>query len=328
MQFNTDLEGPITLNDNAFEICAQYLEDGGRFFKLVSKYDDVLADIIKRENYKAGNTLKLILPFLKAFGLTNREMEDFSRKNLQFIKGAKDTLSKIKAEMPTFIISTSYGPYVRAVCEALDFPPECAYFTAVDLDAIKISETEKSKLKGLYQKIISMPSIEVSPDASVSVEDLSKQDQQTIKVLDEIFEEISNMEFGHLFQVNPIGGKEKVKAIFDSLKKTGNDFSELIYVGDSITDMEALKVVRAKGGLAVSFNGNSYALREAELACISETAHPLYSIAKAFRRGKEEVLCLETLKGAKITTKIDEDLIKESEDMRKVVRGERVGKLG
>ena len=68
--FVTDCEGPISKNDNAFEFASSFVPDGGIFFALVSKYDDVLADAIKKPNYKAGDTLRLILPFLKAYGLS------------------------------------------------------------------------------------------------------------------------------------------------------------------------------------------------------------------------------------------------------------------
>ena len=62
--FITDCEGPLTLNDNAFELCAHFIEDGDELFKILSLYDDYLVDEVKKDNYKAGNTLKLILPFL------------------------------------------------------------------------------------------------------------------------------------------------------------------------------------------------------------------------------------------------------------------------
>ena len=61
--FITDCEGPLTLNDNAFELCAHFIEDGDELFKILSLYDDYLVDEVKKDNYKAGNTLKLILPF-------------------------------------------------------------------------------------------------------------------------------------------------------------------------------------------------------------------------------------------------------------------------
>ena len=61
--FITDWEGPFGKNDYALELSAQYLPNGDNFFTLLSKYDDILADVLKRKNYGAGDTLKLILPF-------------------------------------------------------------------------------------------------------------------------------------------------------------------------------------------------------------------------------------------------------------------------
>ena len=49
--FITDCEGPLTLNDNAFEMSAHFIEDGGQLFKILSLYDDYLVDVVKKENY-------------------------------------------------------------------------------------------------------------------------------------------------------------------------------------------------------------------------------------------------------------------------------------
>ena len=72
--FITDCEGPLTLNDNAFEIAAKFIENGGELFKILSLYDDYLVDVVKKEGYKAGNTLKLILPFFVVENLKNSDI--------------------------------------------------------------------------------------------------------------------------------------------------------------------------------------------------------------------------------------------------------------
>jgi energy-converting hydrogenase A subunit R len=315
-------------------LSTHFLERGDLFFKLISRYDDVLADVLKREGYKAGDTLRLILPFLAAFGVSNADMEAYSARSLRFVPDAKEALGEIRAEMPTFIISTSYEPYVKAVCACLDFPFENAYCTQVDLDRYPLSSAEEGKLKRFYQEILSLPMIEI-PENVTSFGDFSSKDRETIERLDEIFwAKISDMEIGRILtDVVPVGGREKVEAIHDSLRRTGRDLSELIYVGDSITDAEALALVRQGGGLAVSFNGNRYALKSAEVACLSESARPIAAIAKAFQQGgKQEViaLCEQDLTdtNTKLTTCIDELLVEESEALRKALRGEKVGELG
>ena len=69
--FISDCEGPISKTDNAFEVASHFLPRGDYFFSLISRYDDVLSDIVKRPRYMAGYTLTLITPFLKAYGVTN-----------------------------------------------------------------------------------------------------------------------------------------------------------------------------------------------------------------------------------------------------------------
>ena len=62
--FITDCEGPLTLNDNAFELAVHFIEEGCELFKILSLYDDYLVDIVKKDNYKAGNMATVSNVFL------------------------------------------------------------------------------------------------------------------------------------------------------------------------------------------------------------------------------------------------------------------------
>ena len=43
IQLDTDCEGPLALNDNAFELCRDFLPpEGARFFTQISRYNDFL----------------------------------------------------------------------------------------------------------------------------------------------------------------------------------------------------------------------------------------------------------------------------------------------
>ncbi len=117
--FISDCEGPISKNDNAFELAAHFIPEGGRFFSLLSRYDDVLAYVVHRPGYSAGYTLKLIAPFLKAYGATNRSIAEFSRRSMLLIRDAKSSLEEIRHRLPAYIVSTSYSPYVETLCTVL-----------------------------------------------------------------------------------------------------------------------------------------------------------------------------------------------------------------
>jgi len=255
--FVSDCEGPISKNDNAYELTSHFIPEGDKFFALVSKYDDVLADVFKRPGYKAGNTLKLILPFLAAYGVTNEKMREFSARNVLLVPGAKDALKFLSCRMPSFIVSTSYEHYIRVLCRLTDFPFENTYCTRVDMSKYSISEEEKSLLKRLREEIVAMPMIDI-PEGATSIQDFSLVDQETIKRLDEIFwEEIPKMKCGKILEdVNPIGGEEKANATLEAADKTGSELRDVMYVGDSITDVQAFQLVKKNGGLTVSFNGN------------------------------------------------------------------------
>lgn len=323
VQFVSDLEGPLTLNDNAFEITAHFLPNGAHFFAIVSRYDDVLADIVKRAGYRAGNTLTLIVPFLKAFGLRDCDLREFSRTNIKLVPGAREAVQRIFAQMPMFIISTSYEPYVHTVCEVLDFPRENAYCTKISLDSYAMTERERQELISLYDQIVQRPSIEI-PSGAHTVSELGAQDRQTIELLDAIFwEQIIQMEIGRVLRdVQPLGGPEKARALREIVQRTEISLAQTIYVGDSITDVEALELVRREGGLAIAFNGNSYALRAAEFGCVSPSALVLAEIAERFAQGgREHVLAL-------LTAHRDEAFIARSEQMRRRLRGQQIGGLG
>ncbi len=349
-QFNTDCEGPITKNDIAFELSEEFIPSGGDFFSKVSKYDDFLADIAKKQGYKAGDTLKLILPFFKAYGVTETDIKQFSLKNLTIIPGADITLNYICRIMPSFIISTSYCQYVSALCEAIGFPYENVYCTKLPLDSYEIPSDEVKRIKDFHEKILSLPDINI-PKNAISEKDLDQSSLSSIEQMNKIFwEELSNMNIGRLlFDINPIGGIEKAKAIINGCKITGTDLSNVMYVGDSITDEVALKMVNEAGGIAISFNGNRYALRSANIACISPNALILAFLAYHFSKGENifELVLDWDLRKANLQGIIDipdfsfddtiitildakniDTFISKSESYRKTVRGERIGQLG
>lgn len=334
--FVSDCEGPISLNDNAFELAGYFIENGERFFKIISKYDDVLSDVIKRSGYSAGGTLKLILPFLKAYGATNQKMTDFSMENIRLVPGAMETLNFIKDSMPTFIVSTSYEHYIRALCSVTGFPYKNTYSTHVDIDSYIIKPDEEKKIKEFHKKIEEHPAFDV---------------------LDEIFfKEIPSMNVGSMLEdVKTVGGDNKKEAVQDIISRFQFKARDLMYVGDSITDVQPLRFAAENGGIGISFNGNEYALNEAEVAVISDNNIILAVLADIFNRYGPDRLkdfvvsylrdpesALEDA-NSQLAGKIKKDklpkmeivtcenmdrLIEESIRLRKDLRGKTIGGLG
>jgi energy-converting hydrogenase A subunit R len=357
-QFNTDCEGPISLNDNAYELTKHFIPNGDRFFAQISKYDDILADILKRPGYKAGDTLKLILPFLKAYGASNGTIKEYSSDNMIIVPGADATLKYIGSRMPSFIISTSYEPYLNALCDYIGFDRRHVYCTKLDLDKYMIDIHEIKRLKEIHEEIDSLAKLEVPTDIRC-FDELPDEVKKVVKRLDEFFwEEILSMKSGEMLkEVNPVGGIEKANAILHSLKATGNDLHDVMYVGDSITDAQALDLVKRSGGVSVSFNGNRYAVNKAEIACISGHTIVISIIAYIFSLGGKEMVMelagdwsIDSIKRHRLDRMLIDQLLhiypgslpkvevirggnidrltKESESFRKTLRGKEAGSLG
>ncbi|ADP77891.1 conserved hypothetical protein [Methanothermus fervidus DSM 2088] len=331
--FISDCEGPITLNDNAFELSSYFIPEGDKFFEIVSKYDDILAEEIKRPGYQAGNTLKLILPFLKAYGATDESMIKYSKDNINLVPNAKHMLKHVSSLMNSFIVSTSYEHYIKALCDLVNFPFDNTYSTKLQLDKYNLPPEEKKKIIEFRKIILSNPDIET---------------------LDKIFfEEIPKMEIGKIFNdVEIIGSKKKKEITKEIIRKNNSKKEETLYIGDSITDIEVFRFLRSEG-LAISFNGNEFAVKEANIVVISPTTDPLIVLSKLHSMcSREEVFefvkyyckdpenaiqkycpefknMLKTKPTIVLPEMVDIDKISErSLEMRKNIRGEKIGGLG
>jgi energy-converting hydrogenase A subunit R len=294
LQLVTDCEGPLALNDHAFELCREFIKpQGDRFFRQVSRYGDYLTEVAKRPGYKSGDTLKLILPFLKAHGLTNGQIEAYSRKNVTLVPGAEGAFKFLHSlDFPIFEISTGYRAFAEAVGLRLGFKKERIFSTELDLDRYPLSAAEGEELKRLQGEIAAAPAIEFSPDATAPA-DLPAPVAEAIATLDRIFwERLPAMEIGALYQeVNPMGGPEKAQAVSDSLAQTGLTMADTIYVGDNLTDVPAFEAVRDGKGLAISFKGNRHAVNAAEVVVVADSAWPIAMLIAIFQLwGKEGVL--------------------------------------
>jgi energy-converting hydrogenase A subunit R len=294
IQLNTACEGPLALNDNTFELCREFIKPhGDRLFSQVSRYDDYLANIAKRPEYQAGGHLKLILPFLKAHGVTNAMLREFCTQNLRLLTGAEEAYKFLhRFGFPIFEISTGYRQFAEAAGSRLGFDAEHIFATELDLDRYQLTPAEAEELRRLEEEITSAPAIELPPGAAARA-DLPVPSQEAIATLDRIFwQRLPEMEIGVLLtEIKPVGGPDKAQAVSGSLAQTGLNLTDTLYVGDSLTDVQAFEAVRAGSGLALSFNGNRDAVQAAEVAVVSDSAWSVAMLVAIFRLwGKAGVL--------------------------------------
>jgi predicted HAD superfamily phosphohydrolase len=315
IQVNTACEGPLALNDNAFELCRDFLPpDGIRFFTQVSRYVDYLTNLAPRPDFKAGDLLKLILPFLKGAGLTNQKMATYSQDHLTLMPGAEAAYRFLHTlKLPLFAVSAGGRPFAEAVAARLGFAPFHLYCTEVNLEGWELPEAEAAELRRLLGEITATPAIELPPEAK-TLADLAPEVQEAIGLFNTIFwEKIPGMDVGRLYQeANAMGGPEKAQSLEDSLSRTGLAMTDLMYVGSSSTDGPALEKVRNGGGVALAFNAHRDAVKAAEIIVAADTAWPVALMAAVFQTwGKEGVveLAQSTRPGASKYLAIPETMI-------------------
>jgi energy-converting hydrogenase A subunit R len=235
-------------------------------------YDDYLVDVVKKENYKAGNTLKLILPFFVVENIKNGDMIDFSQNNIYSVADSKFLLTYLKEAMNTYIVSTSYGQYIEALCNYINFPFQNTYHTQLDVDgATNFNQSDaKSKTVGVKSPKFIEELKKVEEFRKIILEHGDESEDDFNVLYDIFFNEFPKLEINkYIESVKTVGGKGKQIAVEDIVEKLDLGQGSIIYMGDSITDVEPLQYARDNGGLSVSFNGNDYPLNVAEIAVIS-----------------------------------------------------------
>ena len=265
-----DLEGPISIIDFAAEIgrllsnktqlnLQKY--DMGEFFIMVSNYDDYLIDVpgVKEKlnipEYQPGDTLRLMAPFYVSC-FTDEELAKLAKQNLGLLPGCKELMTILQKNWEIFVISTSYTHFAHNVTRALNIPKDHVYCTDLNVKKLKegLSNIENSVdtlVKEIFQKYLNN-----NKDLTSVIDDLNEffwkgDESDYIRVMN---------------HVKVRGGKRKELAVEEISEKTKVPISEMIALGDSITDIDMLRRLNEESGLAITFNGNRFSAKNANIA--------------------------------------------------------------
>ncbi len=292
---NSDWEGPWVTADHAFDIMRQGIEGGERLFAAISAYDDYLAYVEKKQDYEPGNTLALIAPFLIAFGLDDDFLTARAKDNANFIAGSIKAIEMLRNNYTVNIISTSYHQYVHYSTFLAGIPVENTYCTWFPIDdyAIDISDTDKELVRQMADVILSMPELDI--DMNTDPGEMDDAVVGALQQLDNFFwDELPSTGYAKMLKdIRPVGGTRKYDAVVTALKKEGLGLERSATIGDSITDWKMLKNTKDAGGLALSFNGNEYAISNCNVAVMSGNCMVTALLVDLFERSGIEAI--ETL---------------------------------
>lgn len=320
-----DLEGPLSPQDNAYEVMG-IVENGHRIFEKISRYDDLLT-LECKENYEPGDTLALIAPFLVYHKITEKDIKKVSNTAI-LVKGAKQLISKLKKKnWKVYIISTSYEQHAHNIGKKLGVDLENIVCTTFPLNKYlkEFGEEDFDRIEKIENELLEIP----------------MEDKLIKNLLDKFYwEELPKTNFGKVLdEMKVIGGQRKVDAVIEITKKLNKTLNEIVVVGDSITDFKMLKCINKKKGLAVVFNGNIYAIPYATIALATTNMEDLLYCIELWEDGGRD-LVIEKIKELERKMKnqqpyyhfIDDkenydEIVKIHKTIRNKVRG-KAGKLG
>ncbi|RLI73515.1 hypothetical protein DRO97_07330 [Archaeoglobales archaeon] len=250
--FFTDWEGPWILTDFAYELTIAIFNNS-MFFEKLSKYDDYLAYEVKKEEYEAGDTLKLLAPFLVAAEVKSEEVKKIAESVAKFVPDSNKAMEFLQQKYKPVVISTSYTQYLTKTANMIGVKGYL-HGTEIDFEKYELSDNDKKEILNAVDRIGSL------------------NDDELTGFLDEFFwVKLQKTNAGKILnEIKAIGGERK-KEIVKSYVEEFN-IERIVAIGDSISDYKMLDWVRKQGGLAVSFNGNEYALKYSNLAVVSNSA--------------------------------------------------------
>jgi len=265
-----DMEGPLSIQDNAYELMKLF-PNGGQVFEVISRYDDLLA-LEGREGYEPGDTLALIVPFLVHHGIADEDISGLTER-ATIVAGARELIMSMK-DWQVFCISTSYEQYASCIIQRVGILSDNLACTQFPIERYRSLAREKdlAKIAEIEQEILALK---------------PGDDESMKKRLDRFFwVELPQTSLGiALREVKPMGGRRKVEALKGFAQAHGQSLAQVVVVGDSITDARMLETVNSAGGLAIAFNANEYALPYATVGLASINIGDLKIALDAWEEG-------------------------------------------
>ena len=323
-----DLEGPLSPQDNAYELMKLF-PNGDKVFEVISRYDDLLA-LEEREDYEPGDTLALIVPFLVLHDISENDIAALATK-ASLTGGAAGLVSQLQfRSWKVFCISTSYEQYALRITHKLGIYAHNVACTSFPLDKFHatLGKEDSALLQQTEQDILTMSPVD--------------DDDRIKQRLDYFFwEKLPTTDLGMAIkEVKPVGGRRKVAALNKFADTYEQPLSKWVVIGDSITDFKMLQAVEEAGGLAIAFNANEYALPYVTMSLASTSISDLMEVSEAWqkdgRRGAEKIVKVrEKIGGAGDRgyfhwlsgSKDIDEVIEVHRRVRRLVR-EEAGKLG
>lgn len=271
-----DLEGPLSPQDNAYEVMG-LIPEGHRLFEVISRYDDLLT-LEGREDYEPGDTLLLIVPFLLHHGITAEDVRRVS-DTAGLVPGTAELMVRLRSQgCEVHIVSTSYEQHAHNIGASLGLPPPAIHCTRMPFERLRA----RLRREHLDQ---------VAEMEKIILRDLAGEDLSTGTKDDLIRSRLDAFYWGGGLAdalaaggegVTVVGGRRKAWTMEAVARARGSSLRDAAFVGDSITDVQGVRLIESLGGLAVAFNGNAFILPHVTVAVAAKRLDALSPILEAW----------------------------------------------
>lgn len=288
----TNLSGFVLKNNTLRDVCARFIRNGEHFYDVIRRYDSLTAYVLGRDEATAGNTVKWVMPFLKANGASDYLLKRTYAETMQVMPGAEDALRYISKLLPTHVTTSLYEHAWIDLAERIDAPLCDVFCSKVDMDSTEFGRGDARRVRELCERITALKIPRIEYELNVPME-VHERDVAIIRTMDDILkEEIPGLPaMGFMESVNAVTSHRKAYQLLDVRKQSSIDLDSTMYIGGEDTDYQCLDLVRDAGGVALSFNGSDFAVRGCNIAILSKDATIGAVFASLFNdRGIEAVL--------------------------------------
>jgi predicted HAD superfamily phosphohydrolase len=242
----------------------RFIRNGGRLYDVLSACDTIVPYMPDGEVSKKNGTLRALAAFLKAYGVTDGSLREFFINDTVAMPGA-DSIHYLDGLMTVTVLSETYEHHISVLCDLVGISSGRVRCTEAPFDWTEFEENDAKWLREVAEEISKMdiPKITVSDD-EVRME---QKDKMIVETVAHLTRRISKKVFGK--RIEPMGADEKFHTLQSAVRMTGVNLPYTAYIGTDATDYLALDVVRSNEGLAISFNGDSHAVKGANVAVMS-----------------------------------------------------------
>ncbi|MCL2318385.1 MAG: hypothetical protein FWC44_04990, partial [Methanomassiliicoccaceae archaeon] len=220
--------GFLQINNSSRDLCQRFVDKGDKLYDLITRYDFVVSYILNRADVRSGNVTRYLVPFLKAFGMTDFAAMDHCRKSLNLMPESKRVMTHLMDTLPTFVSTSSFEHNIMGLCSELNIPSVVVDRSDVTFDDYEMSKQEARTIREVTNALTSLKMPEQKYEPNVRV-DLDKDEIDLIVAMDKAFQE--NIHVPNSKQIRSVGADAKAHFLLDLRGKTNIDFDGTAYIG-------------------------------------------------------------------------------------------------